>query len=177
MKSAVLVMDVQQGLFQDEPRPFMADETLQVINQLTDKARENDVPIIFIQHEVSEGPLMHGTKGWEIEAGLTVADKDILVRKTTPDSFFKTNLQDLLNEMGIENLIICGYATEYCVDTTIRRSAALGYSVQIIADGHTTHDKDHANGRLIIDHHNVTLSNIRSFGPKIEAIKLEEFRF
>ncbi len=176
MKSAVLVLDVQKGLFQDQPRPFLANETLQVINQLIDQARKKEIPIILIQHETPEGPLMYGAKGWEIEAGLTVLDNDILVRKTTPDSFFKTNLQDLLNGMGIENLIICGYATEYCVDTTIRRSAALGYSVQIIADGHTTHDKDHANGRLIIDHHNATLSNIRSFGPKIEAIKLEDFR-
>ncbi len=176
MRSAVLVVDVQEGLFNEVPRPYLADETLAVINEMVDQARKKEIPIVFIQHETPDGSLMHGTKGWEIEPGLTVLEDDILVRKTTPDSFFHTDLQDKLSKMGIENLIICGYATEYCVDTTIRRSAALGYSVQIVADGHTTHDKDHATGKLIIDHHNTTLSNIRSFGPKIEAIKLKDFR-
>ncbi len=177
MKSAVLVVDVQKGLFDEAPRPYMADETLQVINEIIDQARKKEMPIIFIQHETPEGPLMYGTKGWEIESKLTFLEEDIMVRKTTPDSFFRTDLQDKLSKMGIENLIICGYATEYCVDTTIRRSAALGYSVQIVANGHTTHDKDHATGELIREHHNTTLSNIRSFGPKIEAIKSEDFRF
>ncbi len=177
MKSAVLVVDVQNGLFNEIPRPYMADETLQVIDEIMGRARKKEIPVIFIQHETPEGPLMYGTKGWDIESRLTIIEDDIMVRKTTPDSFFYTDLQDRLNKMGIENLIICGYATEYCVDTTIRRSAALGYSVQIVANGHTTHDKDHATGRFIIDHHNATLSNIRSFGPKIEAIELEDFKF
>jgi len=54
MKSAVLVIDVQKGLFQGEPHPIMANETLLVINRLTEQARKKEIPIIFIQHESSQ---------------------------------------------------------------------------------------------------------------------------
>ena len=67
-------------------------------------------------------------------------------------------------------VIVCGYATEGCVDTTIRRAAALGYEVTIAADAHTTDDQPHASAAQIREHHNATLSNLTSFGPKIRAV-------
>ena len=75
----------------------------------------------------------------------------------------------LLAGLGVEHLIVCGYATEFCVDTTIRQAAALGYAITLAADAHTTHDKPHASGELIRRHHNATLSSIESFGVPIVA--------
>jgi len=95
------------------------------------------------------------------------------VRKTTPDSFLNTSLQSLLKELEVDSLIVCGYASEFCVDTSVRRAAGLGYPVSVVSDAHTTHDKAHASGAQIRAHHNATLPNISSFGVKIAAVEAD----
>jgi nicotinamidase-related amidase len=174
MNSAVLVIDVQVGLFAVEPRPYEANEVVQRINSLISRARIAGFPVFFIQHEQAGSLLEYGSEGWQLSSDLTVCGTDFKIRKTTPDSFLKTPLADQLQKLGIDNLIICGYASEFCVDTTVRRSAAYGYSVQLVADGHTTHEKAHASAAQIRAHHNATLSNIRSFGPVITALAADE---
>lgn len=115
--------------------------------------------------------LEYRSEGWKLQSGLTINDIDFNVRKKTPDSFLRTNLEEILNLNSAKKLIICGYASEFCVDTTTRRAAALGYTVQLVADAHTTHDKKHASAQQIRDHHNETLQNITSFGPKITTVR------
>lgn len=80
----------------------------------------------------------------------------------------------VLSNHGIQQLIICGYATEFCIDTTVRSAAAHGYNIVLASDAHTTHDKDHLSAHIIRDHHNRTLSSIRSFGVTIKAVKTSE---
>lgn len=63
-----------------------------------------------------------------------------------------------------------------CVDTTVRRDAN-GLTVTLAVDAHTAHDKPHANAALIRAHHDAALSNIRSFGPKISAVRTGEIVF
>jgi nicotinamidase-related amidase len=167
MKSAVVIIDVQRGYFDAEPRPAEADAVIARINQLTARARRAGVPVIFVQHEAQ---FAFGSPGWELERQLQVKPGDHKVRKTTPDSFLRTELEELLSRLGVSRLIVCGYATEGCVDTTIRRAAALGYEVTIAADAHTTDDKPHASAAQIREHHNASLSDLTSFGPQIRAV-------
>lgn len=177
MKSAVVVIDVQRGLFDEEPRPYQADEVVDRINSMAARARAAGVPVIFIQHERQSGSLVAGSNGWDLEQRLLCEKGDRKIRKTTPDSFLRTELDETLAALGVKRLVVCGYATEFCVDTTIRRAAALGYEVVVAADAHTTHDKSHASAAQIRTHHNATLPNITSFGPKIVAIKAAEVQF
>lgn len=169
MRSAVLVIDVQRGLFDQPPRPYEADAVVQRINSLTERARKTGTPVAFIQHERPSGFLEFKSEGWELEEHLHVEPGDALIRKRTPDSFLNTDLGEWLTEHEIGRLVVCGYATEFCVDTTTRRAAALGYEVVLASDAHTTHDKEHASAAQIRAHHNATLPNITSFGPRISA--------
>ncbi|HEJ9059465.1 TPA: cysteine hydrolase [Serratia fonticola] len=175
MKSALLVIDVQQGLF--NPPPAEAEQVLTRINQLSDRARQAGAPVIFIQHQTAHEELPHGSEAWQIHAALQVKNGDHRIDKTTPDSFLRTNLGKLLIAEGVTQLVICGYSTEYCVDTTTRRAAGLGYPVVLAADAHTSHDKPHASGLQIRTHHNVTLSSIESFGVAIRAVPTAEVSF
>jgi nicotinamidase-related amidase len=167
--TAVLVIDVQRGLFDPEPRPFEADAVVARINALTERAHRAGVPVAFIQHETVEGLLAFHSDSWLLESNLSIRPGDALLRKTTPDSFLRTGLQDWLAKHGCGRVVLCGYASEFCVDTTARRAAALGYEVVLAADAHTTHDKPHASAAAIRRHHNHTLAEITSFGPRISA--------
>lgn len=167
--AALLIIDVQRGLFDPEPRPFEADAVIDRINALSARARAAGAPVVFIQHE-DASELVHGSDGWLLAEGLVVEPGDNYVRKTTPDSFLRTDLAALLEEHGVGQVAICGYASEFCVDTTTRRAAALGFPVTLAADAHTTHDKAHADAGRIRAHHNATLSGIGSFGPVIAAV-------
>lgn len=174
MKSAVLVIDLQIGLFKEEGKPFDFNNIIERINKITSFARKGNLPVIFIQHEKIGSALEFDSIEWNLVSDLHSEASDFYVRKTTPNSFTKTNLNELLTQHNIKNLIVCGYATEFCVDSTVRGGAALGYSIQIASDAHTTHDREHASAEFIINHHNETLRNITSFGVPIKAIKTEE---
>ncbi|WP_147820786.1 cysteine hydrolase family protein [Salidesulfovibrio onnuriiensis] len=175
MKDAVVVIDVQRGLFETEPPPFEADVVVARINAVTGHARSKGIPVIFVQHERERSVLAHAGEGWELHSGLEVSDGDIRVRKTTPDSFLRTDLEEVLKGGEIERLHVCGYASEFCVDTTVRSAAAHGYAVNIISDSHTTHDKEHLSGGSIREHHNRTLPDITSFGVTITTMTSGEF--
>lgn len=167
MKTALLVIDVQRGLFETAPPPFEAEAVVQRINRLARAAREAGAPVVFVQHERDGTPLAYRSDGWTLDPGLTAGADDLYVRKTTPDAFLRTDLQTILESRSITGVVVAGYASEFCVDTTCRRAAALGYDVVLVADGHTTHDKAHATAAAIRTHENATLPGITSFGPSI----------
>ena len=108
MKSAVLVIDVQQGLCEGEGAAFDCAATIARINQVTQKARLVNAPVLFVQHESASGYLEYGTPPWQLASGLEVQSSDVRVRKTTPDAFLRTNLEELLRSFGIQKLVICG---------------------------------------------------------------------
>lgn len=175
MKSALMVIDVQRGLFDTQPPPAEAERVVGRINALTARARDAGVPVIFVQHERAD--MAHGSEAWDLLAGLHAEAGDHRIRKSTPDSFLRTGLDEVLSFLGVEELVICGYATEFCVDTTTRSAAAHGYAVTLAADAHTTHDKPHASAMQIRAHHNATLPDITSFGPRIRALDAGEIAF
>ena len=167
MRTALLVIDVQGGLFDGEPRPFEADAVVDRVNRLTARARVSDAPVVLVQHESPSLPV--GSDAWRFARGLHIESRDTVLRKTTPDAFLRTELHELLTSWQVDHVVICGYACEFCVDTTTRRAAALGYRVTLAADAHTTHDKPHATAAQIRAHENATLADLTSFGPAILA--------
>ncbi len=177
MKTALLVIDVQQGLCEGEHDAFDSQQVIDRINKVSEKARAAGAVVIFVQHESKSGYLEFGTDAWQLARGLQIHPGDLRIRKTSPDSFHRTELEQLLKQHGVTDLVICGLHTEFCVDTTTRRALALGYPIILVADAHTTQHKEHLSAAQIIRHHNATLSSIESFGPGVRAISTEELRF
>ena len=103
--------------------------------------------------------------------------KDFRVRKTMPDSFLGTDLESLLKLLRVERLVICGMHTEFCVDTTTRRALALGFPVTLVSDAHTSAGNAAISPQQVIAHHNATLTNITSFGPRVTATPSMQIQF
>ena len=174
-RTALVVIDVQHALF--DPLPAEGEAVVARINGLAARARAAGVPVVFVQHETAQGALAFESPGWQFAPGLAVAAGDARLRKRTPDSFLHTGLQALLAARDVRHLVVCGYASEFCVDTTVRSAAAKGYEITLAADAHTTHDKPHATGLQIRTHENETLANITSFGVAIAAVPAAEIAF
>lgn len=177
MNTAVLVIDVQQGLCEGDGAAFASGETIGRINEVTAKARAAGCPVIFVQHESSDGVLVHGSSGWQLAHRLEALPADLRIRKTAADSFHRTTLQELLQQHGIAELVICGMHTEFCVDTTTRRALALGYQVTLVEDAHTSAGNAALSATQVIAHHNITLSNIESFGPRVRLVSAADLHF
>lgn len=170
MKTALLIIDMQQGLCEGEGRAWETAEVIARINRVAHRLREAGAPIVFIQHESTSGYLEHGTREWQLADGLEVQPGDLRVRKKTPDAFLNTDLEALLKARGVEELIVCGMHTEFCVDTSTRRALALGYPVTLVADAHTSAGNAVLSAPQVIAHHNATLTNIASFGPRARVV-------
>ncbi|MBK8016136.1 MAG: cysteine hydrolase [Betaproteobacteria bacterium] len=157
MKSAILVIDVQNGIFGDDRKPFESDIVVERIRKITERARLNGDMVIYIQHE-APGVVEFGTEAWKLFDGLKPNSNDTRIRKRTPDAFLNTDLDETLKNAGVENLVICGYSSDFCIDRTTYKAANSGYHVILVSDAHTTHDKPHLTAAQIREHHNFLLS-------------------
>jgi len=160
-KTALLVIDVQSGLFGGVDVLYREKVLLETINELVDKARRSDAPIFWIQHCEAEvgSPLHPDSKGWQVHPELNKRTEDVHIRKSHPDSFQDTRLEQELKSRGIGRLVVAGLQTEYCIDTTCRRAYSLGYEVILVEDGHSTYDSEHLSAEQIIRHHNQVLGS------------------
>jgi nicotinamidase-related amidase len=155
---AIVIIDVQNGMFLEGEEVFNDKGLLRGIRTLIRQARSAQIPVLYIQHNESAGyPLENGTYGWEIPSDIAPEEGDIIIQKTTPDSFFKTTIEQELKGKGIEHLYLVGIQTELCVDTTCRSAFSKGYKVTLVSDLHSTWPSDELTAQQIINHHNGTL--------------------
>jgi nicotinamidase-related amidase len=177
-QTAVLVIDVQTGLFCADPAPFEAEAVVARINAVTARARQAGAPGIFIQHDGEPGgeDVVPFTEGWKLHPKLEVHHEDLVIRKTTCDAFYGTPLLAELRSRGITTLVLMGYATDFCVDATLRSAASKDFGVIVVADAHTTSDNPVLKAELVRQHHNWAWANaITRRG--VSVIKASEVRF
>lgn len=158
MKSALLLIDVQKGMFTMNPPVYNGEILLEKLNKVISFAREHNIPLIYTQHNgPRNSPLEKDTPGWDIHDAILPEEKDSILEKNTPDCFYETKLKSHLDQLQIDHVIVAGIQTEACVDTTCRRAFSLNYDVTLVADAHSTFDKKEITARQIINHHNEVL--------------------
>src|SRR4051794_10413156 len=79
--------------------------------------------------------LIRGEAGHDIIPALYPVGGEIVIDKPGKGAFYATELGELLEKTGIENLLVCGVTTEVCVNTTVREANDRGYRCIVIADG------------------------------------------
>ncbi len=133
--TALMVIDVQRGVV---AVAHQRDAVVTNISRLVDKARDEGVPIVWIQH--SGDQMEKGVDAWEYVPELSRQESEPLVHKRFGDSFEDTDLEQVLAEAGIGRLVVTGAQTDACVRSTIHGAFTRGYDVTLIADAHTTQD-------------------------------------
>lgn len=148
----VMVIDMQNGVLESPRRA--REQTAARINQLIDAAEK----VIFIQHHEAE--LQPGSEAFDIIPELHRPAGALYVTKTACDAFYRTTLDSLLKQNEINELVVCGRATDYCVDTTVKNGVSRGYAITVASDAHTTADRASVSAKALIQHHNEVWANL-----------------
>jgi nicotinamidase-related amidase len=133
--TALLVIDVQNGVVANA---YNRDGVIANINSLIDRAREAEVPVVWVQH--SDDHLQVDTDDWQYVPELVRRDSEPLVHKSYGDSFEGTELEALLAERRVGQVIVTGAQTDACIRSTIHGAFVRGYDVTLVGDAHTTED-------------------------------------
>jgi nicotinamidase-related amidase len=133
--TALLVVDVQTGVVENAHR---RDAVVANVATLVDKARRENVPVIWVQH--SDKHLERGSDNWQIVHELTPGTES-LVEKHYGDSFEATTLESVLADHGVGRLFVVGAQTGACIRSTLHGALARGYDATLISDAHTTRDE------------------------------------
>lgn len=172
MSLGLVIIDMQRALVAGAYREA---DVVSAIRKFTDRAREAGVPICYVQHNHATFELMkRGTPGWEIHQDLAPLGGDLVIEKTACDAFFATDLALKLREQGIEEILLAGMQTDYCVDTSARSALNHGFNVVLLSDCHTTGD-GHLPAADIVAHHNQVLPNVVHPNASIKATPSEAF--
>lgn len=174
--SALLVIDMQNA---PVAIAYRAAETVAVIAGLRERANAAGIPVITIQDRGSG--LEAGTEGWRVVPELAPDAHETVVHKNSPDSFLDTDLDKVLKALGVTEVVVTGFATEICVDTTARQALSHRYDLVLVTDGHTTSVRldsgEYASPRQSIAHHNEIFRNIGFPGRSIRVLPASEVAF
>ncbi|MEM9223649.1 MAG: cysteine hydrolase [Pseudomonadota bacterium] len=170
-KTAFLVVDMQNFYVAE------VDTAISIvpnINRVAAACRAKGVPVIWVimkcaekEGAPSDWPLYHkyffteakglnhltklspGNPGYEIYPDLEVKPEDKIVTKKRFSPFIQgaSDLHNILQQMGVENLIVAGTATNMCSESTARDAMMLDYKVVMIEDANAArYDEDHLAG-------------------------------
>ncbi len=149
-KLAVLVIDMLNAFFQEGSALFEVKEgLLKNINEIVDSAHKAQVPVVWVRqeykHDLSDAPLINrkknelpstieGEPSAQLLPELHQKKEDQIVVKKRYSAFFKTNLEQILDELGVNTLIIAGVNSMTCVRTAVNDAYQLDYEVILALD-------------------------------------------
>jgi nicotinamidase-related amidase len=133
--TALIVIDVQNGVVGGAVN---RDGVVATIAGLVDRARSEDVPVVWVQH--ADGGLQRDSDEWQIVPELRPAEAEPLVHKNYGDSFEATELEEVLAGLGVGRLIVTGAQTDACIRSTLHGAFVRGYDATLVGDAHTTED-------------------------------------
>ncbi len=148
MKRALLLIDVQKGF--EEPVWGVRNnpDAEKQMAQLLSFWREKALPVIHVQHCSVEknSPLRADAPGNDFKDFAQPEPGEIVFTKAVNSAFIGTELENHLNEQGINALVVVGLTTDHCVSTTTRMAGNLGFDVTLVSDATACYDRKGPDG-------------------------------
>jgi len=167
--TALLLIDVQQGVDDLEhwggPTARRNNpEAETVMLELLDNWRSRQMPVAFTRHDSREeaSPLKFSMPGGRQKAGFELAPVDVVVEKDVNSGFVGTSLEVQLRRAGIRRLVVAGFFTNICVETTVRMAGNLGFDTYLVHDACSTTNQTGLDGTVYEPElvHDMTVANL-----------------
>lgn len=150
-RPALILVDIQKGFdkvdyYGGERNNPQAELNAQ---RLLEHWRKQGLPLFHIQYSAlnPRSPLSPGGPGFPFKDEVApLPGEPVLVRHVN-SSFIGTNLQQQLDEQGVDTVVVIGFSTEHCVSTTTRMAGNLGYNTYIVSDATAAFNKQGVNGQ------------------------------
>ncbi|WP_413560365.1 cysteine hydrolase family protein [Bdellovibrio sp. HCB209] len=163
LNTALLIVDVQVNMFSLNNPVHEPDDLLENLQKLLFLARASGTQVIFVQNNGEAGePDETRTEGWLLHPELEIENGDLIVQKKLAEPFTDTELHKLLQSKGIHKLIVAGLQSEFCIESTCRKAAELGYGVTLVSDAHSTYPSSEGSAEQIIAKVNARLKDVVS---------------
>ena len=132
-RAVLLVVDVQVGVMDEA---WDSDRIIKNVARAVERARAEDVPVIWVQHSDQELP--YGSPQWQWVPELIPAEGETQIHKEFNSSFELTDLEKELATLGATHIALAGASTNWCIRATAYGALDLGYDLTLIEDAHTT---------------------------------------
>ena len=110
--------------------------------------RDHALPVAFTRHDSIEdtSPLKLSLPSGDLKPGFSIADEDISVVKNVNSGFVGTSLHEDFKAREISRLVVVGFFTNMCVETTVRMAGNMGYDTYLAHDACATTNRLGLNG-------------------------------
>jgi len=173
--TALLVVDVQNGVVKEA---HQRNEVVANVGLLVEKARQEQIPVIWVQH--SDEDLPKGSEAWQIVPELVPDGAEPLVEKNYGDSFEDTTLETVLSGLGVGRLVVVGAQTDACIRSTLHGAITRGYDATLVKDAHTTEDMTAWGApppEVVIAHTNLYWTYHKAPGRKGGTVETKDVEF
>jgi len=176
-KTVLLVVDVQVGVMNDA---WHAPRVIKNIARAVERARADNVPVIWVQHTSSD--LVQGEPAWQWVPQLVPAKGEALIHKKFNSAFENTSLEQELVRVGATHITLAGAATNWCIRATAYGALERGYDLTLVNDGHTTSNMDLEDGgrveaSQVIQDLNIAMQWLRYPGRSNRTAAAEQLDF
>ncbi|HXQ61721.1 MAG TPA: isochorismatase family protein [Acidimicrobiales bacterium] len=143
-KAVLLVVDVQVGVMDES---WDSERIIKNVARAVDRARAEEVPVVWVQHSDEELP--HGSPPWQWVPELVPGESETLIHKKFNSAFEETGLEEELAKLGATRVALAGASTNWCIRATAYGALDRGYDLTLIEDAHTTGTMELDNGTKI----------------------------
>jgi nicotinamidase-related amidase len=148
--SALVLIDCQNTYRKGIMQLTGVEEALLEARRLLQMARDNRAPVFHVQHDAGEGT------PYDIRAEIGAISNEVapingepVITKHYPNSFIQTDLDQQLRAAGINKIVLAGFMTHMCINSTAHGGFNLGYVATIVASATATRPLQSANGKVM----------------------------
>lgn len=148
--SALIMIDCQntyrRGIMQLEG----VEPAIREAQKLLEMARDLKVPVIHIQHDAGEGsPYDVSADIGMISSEVSPISGESVITKNYPNAFIQTELDQRLKALGVQNIVLAGFMTHMCINSTAHGGFNLGYAPIVVASATATRALPASDGSVV----------------------------
>src|SRR5262249_9989969 len=139
--SALVMIDCQNTYREGVMQLVAVEDALDEAQHLLTRARAAGIPIFHVMHDAGPGsPYDVRAPIGQINDRVSPHAGEPVIVKQYPNAFVGTELATLLGNCGTKNLLLAGFMTHMCVNSTARGAFNLGYHPTVIGGATATRD-------------------------------------